>query len=534
MPRVRALEQRKKQTLLGDIRNVKHPVYKEIKTDSKRFTEFVSKLYGRAVFPGDDDYDTARREFNPAYPSFPKVIVFCLCLEDIRTCLGFAHDTKLQAVVRSGRHSLAGYSGCDGIVIDVSELNSISIDHTAMTVTVGAGCPFLRLNANLESFGYHLPGGGCPTVGVAGYMQGGGYGFTSREFGIHSDNVESFKMVLADGRQVTANEQVNSDLFWAVRGGTGNQFGILIETTYKIYELDKIWGIRLDWAISSHPENAAQALKVIQDQYIRKNDHDKLGFQTLITYDSEIDQQLRLIFLATFNGNQEAFDVTLQPLLDIPNCEQRLRLHDVYSKVDEGLLANHPDLPLEQITEVKAISQSTYIARDLSESEWREILDYIAIGTPNRYTMIDMEGYGGKINSVSPSESAFMHRDVTVDLFCDVFWIDEKDREQNRIWIQNFMHFMDKFSNGHSYQNYPSRDQKDWRWAYFGPYYPWLVYVKEKYDPANFFHYQQSITAEIDPQHKDEYLPVPFEEKDIVYEDEFIWQPKQHEAAEEK
>jgi len=88
----------------------------------------------------------------------------------------------------------------------------------------------------------HTPGGGCPDVCVGGYMQGGGYGFTSREFGMNCDNVVEFHMMLADGSIVVANPNQNRNLFWAVRGGTGNNFGVLLSVTYKLYSLYNVWG----------------------------------------------------------------------------------------------------------------------------------------------------------------------------------------------------------------------------------------------------------------------------------------------------
>lgn len=479
---------------------------------------FLHGVVGKVIFPGDPDYDAARTEFNPAFPEFPKIIVFCVCVADIRACLKLSQAIGMHAVARAGRHSLAGYSVCEGMVIDVSEINSVFVDVGNKQATVGAGIQFERFNANLQSYGLHVPGGGCPTVCVAGYMQGGGYGFTSREFGIHSDNVIEFTMVLADGRIVVASENQNADLFWAVRGGTGNQFGILVEVRYKLYELGKVWGIRLDWNTETHPQEAAQALATIQNAYIRSSEHNKLGFQTTMGQDAVALDGVRVMFLGLWTGDEAGFGEVLKPLLDIPGHQCMKRMHDHYATVDETLLADLPPIPNETYS---GLSQSRYFSRDLTVEEWSEIIRF-AQTAPNNYAMIDMEAYGGAINEYPVEKSAFIHRDVTVDFFCDVFWEhvdDEKARKENGDWLQSLMDFVDQFSNGHSYQNYPNRQQEDWRWAYFGKYYNTLQWVKAKYDPGNYFRYQQSISAEPDEAHAKDYAPLLFDDPNIVAED---------------
>ncbi len=90
-----------------------------------------------------------------------------------------------------------------------------------------------------------------------------------------------------------------------------------------------------------------------------------------------------------------------------------------------------------------------------------------------------------------------------MDLFCFLFFdTASNDQEKNRLWLISFYEFMTPYSNGHSYQNYPNRDQTDFQWPFWGPYYNQLVTIKEKYDPNNFFQYQQSIgkliNAEVD------------------------------------
>ena len=158
-----------------------------------------------------------------------------------------------------------------------------------------------------------------------------------------------------------------------------------------------------------------------------------------------------------------------------------------------------------------------YISRELTIADYYNILDFFKTA-PNKYAMVDMEGYGGKINTVDIGANAFIHRDVLMDFFCDTFFDDAThDREQNEIWLNSFFEFMGQYGNGHSYQNYPNRNQADFRWAYWGDYYSVLVDIKQKYDPNNLFRYQQSIGPEMKTKGNGQPV-ILFQNADIQYE----------------
>jgi FAD/FMN-containing dehydrogenase len=90
-------------------------------------------------------------------------------------------------------------------------------------------------------------------------------------------------------------------------------------------------------------------------------------------------------------------------------------------------------------------------------------------------------------------DSAFSHRNVDFDFCVDVFWQSENEQATMIAWMDRLMAIVAPYSNGHVYQNYPDPRLANWPWAYFGDAYPQLQQVKAKYDPNNFFSYQQSI-----------------------------------------
>ena len=131
-----------------------------------------------------------------------------------------------------GGHSYAGYSSCPGLVIDVSPLNAISVAGAAgasgrTPVTVGAGSKLIDVYSDLAAQGLLLPGGSCPTVGIAGLALGGGVGVFSRAYGLTCDQTASVEMVTADGVLRRCDPTQIEDLYWACRGGGGGNFGVV-------------------------------------------------------------------------------------------------------------------------------------------------------------------------------------------------------------------------------------------------------------------------------------------------------------------
>lgn len=458
-------------------------------------------IAGKIVLPGDPGYDEDRKDFDDLYPAYPQIIVYAASTSDIWWAIRYAQANNLHVAIRSGGHSTAGFSVSNGMILDLSMMNKVTVNAVDQIATVEVGCTFMSLNAELEKHGFHLPGGGCPTVAVAGYMMGGGYGFTSRTFGMNCDNVVQILMMKADGTFVIANENENADLFWAIRGGRGGNFGVLISITYKIHPLDTIYGIQIQWSLQDHMAEAAQALYVIQEKYLCNHQLPEMGIELAVITDNT-DKIKKLTFCATWVGDQTELDQAMQPLLGISGAVVTMRLHDRYSKVNEALLSNvEGGLPRD----IKAYSRCAYFARPLQASDYQDILQYYYDTAPNQYTIMAMECYGGKINQVAPSAMAFMHRNVLFDLFADGFFNEEtNDQEENKIWIEDLFTFLSQYTNGHSYQNYPNRLQLDWKWAYYGNQYSRLVEIKQKYDPENFFRYLQSIGNPTPEQTKSE------------------------------
>jgi FAD/FMN-containing dehydrogenase len=197
--------------------------------------------------PGQPGYAFAHELFSPQFDYLkPAGIAYCKRNSDVAACLSFVTKFKLRVRMRSGGHSYGGWSSVNnGLIVDVSEMNSMKFG--TKTVTVGTGIDLINFYGGLAARGKAVPGGSCPTVGIAGLTLGGGIGVLARIYGLTSDNLQSLDVVLADGSTVTCNSRSHSDLYWASRGGGGGNFGVATSMTFTTHDLRTLVLFFLIW-----------------------------------------------------------------------------------------------------------------------------------------------------------------------------------------------------------------------------------------------------------------------------------------------
>ncbi len=191
------------------------------------------RLGGAVLRPGEDGWDAARRSFNPLFDKrAPLAVARCATPEHVQACVELARASYLPVAPRSGGHSYAGYSVPEGgIVVDVGAMKGVEVKPDG-TAVVGAGARLIDVYAALAAAGRCLPAGTCATVGIAGLTLGGGIGVLGRKYGLTCDRLVSARVVTADGVLRTAAADSEPDLFWALRGGGGGNFGITTSFTF--------------------------------------------------------------------------------------------------------------------------------------------------------------------------------------------------------------------------------------------------------------------------------------------------------------
>src|SRR5262245_21579457 len=194
-----------------------------------------TRMRGQLLCPDDGAYDEARKLWNGMFDRRPALIARCAGVGDVMSAVNFARDRGLQPAVRGGGHSLPGHSVCDGgLVIDLSVMKGIRVDPATRTVRAQPGVKWVELDHETQAFGLSTTGGTVSDTGIAGLTLGGGLGWLSGKYGLTVDNLISADVVLADGRVLTASAKENPDLFWGLRGGSGN-FGVVTSFEYQLH-----------------------------------------------------------------------------------------------------------------------------------------------------------------------------------------------------------------------------------------------------------------------------------------------------------
>ncbi len=192
-----------------------------------------ARLSGRLLQPGDPGYGVARLGYNELNDGqLPAAVARCTAASDVQACLDAARGHGVPIAARSGGHSYLGYSVPNaGLVMDLRAMAQVQVRPDG-TVEVGAGARLIEVYAALAQAGRLLPAGSCPTVGVSGLTLGGGIGVLTRKYGLTCDRLVSAEVVTADSRVLTASEDCEPDLYWALRGGGGGNFGVVTRFTF--------------------------------------------------------------------------------------------------------------------------------------------------------------------------------------------------------------------------------------------------------------------------------------------------------------
>jgi FAD/FMN-containing dehydrogenase len=215
---------------------------------------------GPVIRPDSPQFGSAKAVFNTNFNGLSPAaaVVVPASQADVQKALAFAAANNLKVAPRGGGHSYVGASAANGaMVLDLRQLPG-GVDYDASTglVTVPPAASLYAMHQVLAAAGRGIPTGTCPSVGAAGHALGGGLGAHSRHAGLMSDALRSATVVLPGGQVVVASANSQPDLFWALRGGGGGNFGVTTSLTFATFPAGEVDAVNLDFA----PQSFAQVL----------------------------------------------------------------------------------------------------------------------------------------------------------------------------------------------------------------------------------------------------------------------------------
>lgn len=447
------------------------------------------RIAGTVLTADDPAYDETRKIWNGRFDRRPAVIVRCAKTADVPVALEVARRTGLPLSVRSGGHDYAGNSMCDdGLAIDLSQMNAVAVDGGSRTVRVGPGARWGAVDRETQAVGLATTGGTVSTVGVAGYTLGGGSGHLSRKYGLGLDNLLSAEVVTASGDIVQASARENADLFWGLRGGSGN-LGIVTSLELQLHEL---------------------GTEVLAGQIIYpfERSRDVLRLYRSFVADAPDDVQCYAFFirvppLPVFPAGSHgkvAIDLVVTCAGDLSDGEKRVAPLRALGTPILDTVAPMPYLAMQQAFDAGMASSNRWY----SKAHYLPALTDAAIDTivarvealPGDFTMVYLEAEGGAIGRVDRNATAFPHRDAEFLLHIFPGWTRAEDDGAIMEWARTFHRDMRPHGTGGVYVNMLGGDEQDGARSAYGANYDRLVELKRKYDPGNVLRMNHNVKPE--------------------------------------
>ena len=450
----------------------------------------LQELSSISVTPGTTAYQQYTKIYNPAFAfEHPAFVALPTSIEECQKCLAVASINKVPVAVRSGGHCFAGYStiGGNGFVISIVKMNDINWSDDATSVKIQAGASWNDVYTQMPD-NKLVVGGCCPSVGIGGYVLGGGYGLLSRRFGLASDNALSMTMVTANGeRVVNASPNQNSDLFWGLCGGGGGNFGVLVDVTFKTHPAPPSF----TWSSFNFrtQKESEIALKLIGNHV--KDIPDGLNVDMLI-YQSTGYNQLDVD--CVFSDSELANFPLVKGLKELVGSHlHKPTVYQYYRDLSTAYALRHGFVQFEG----QPVYMKGSFINDFPPTLASELINQDIPDDP--LGIIEFVHVGGQIATKNPSFSSYPHR--LAQFNCYTYGQFHRDKKSEWDIVFGFANKINSllitggYAKG-SYVNYMDRLLHDWAEKYYGSDYAKLCALKNEWNPVDnggSLHFLQEI-----------------------------------------
>ncbi|HEX6219960.1 MAG TPA: FAD-binding oxidoreductase, partial [Acidimicrobiia bacterium] len=395
--------------------------------------------------------------------------------------LEYARSSGLPVTARGGGHGVAGKAVADGgVVIDLSEMDDVHVDHRSKTARVGAGATWGQVDRETQAFGLAVTGGVDSRTGVAGLTLGGGVGHLARAIGLTVDNLISAEVVLADGQVVVASADDHPDLYWALRGGGGN-FGIVTSFEFRLHEI----GPEVMTAQAFYSMDQAGAVLTSYRDFMLAAPDEASCYALFINvppvepFPEEDHGKTTLALVGSYAGDVNDGEQTLAPLTEIGPSALSVLAPMPYAALQSSFDAGAPEGG-------RYYWKATYL--DGLPDELISLLAERVDPLPGAYSNVFIEPMGGEISRVEGSATAFAHRDAVFGLGISSGWSEADDDDAAVEWTRDLHSAIAPYGSGGVYPNYVDRNEEDRLGEVWGANRSRLQEIKQAYDPDEVFH----------------------------------------------
>ena len=442
---------------------------------------------GELVNREHESFNALRAVYNGSIDRSPAMIARCAGTADVISAINYARAEGLAVAVRSGGHSVAGNGTCDdGVLLDLTGMKGVRVDVKKRTARAGAGVLWGEYDRETQAFGLATPGGRVTTTGVGGFTLGGGYAWISAKYGLTCDNLISADVVTADGEFLTASEKENEELFWGLRGGSGN-FGVVTSFEFQCHPLGPIIaaGLLL-WPLAE----ANEKMRLWRD--FCESAPDELGTGCAILpaappeefVPTELHGKPVFGIIACWTGGADEGLEALQPLKGAGPA------------VD--LIGPMPYRAFQAMLDPFAppgwrnYHRGEHI-RELPDEAVDAFVGAAPVGL-HPMTQHIMFRNGGAIGRVKKGSTAATHRDAPYMYHPIACWDDPARDDEHIEWVRRASDALKPYATGGVYLNFTGEEVSGRvQTGFDADVWERLVALKDRYDPTNMFRFNQNI-----------------------------------------
>ncbi len=435
---------------------------------------------GRVIAPNDAMYDAARAVFYGGIDRRPRLIVQAKDVSDVSRVVSLARESGLELAVRSGGHSVAGYSVSEGgVVLDLRAMKALDIDSAGRTAWAETGLTAGEYTNATGAHGLATGFGDTASVGIGGITLGGGIGYLVRKHGLTIDDLLAAELVTADGQLVRVNTETHPDLFWAIRGGGGN-FGVATRFQFQLHEVDTIMGGMLILLATpeiiasfvAEAEAAREELSIIATV---------MKAPPMPFLPAEVHGKLIVMAKLVFAGDVEAGEHAIAPFRSLATPVVDMLKPMRYPEIYPPDQSNHP-----------VASIRTMFLEKIDRSVSQTIGEHLRASTA-QMAAIEIRALGGAMARVSANATAFAYRSSRIMVNIAAMYADPNEADVHNPWVDAFAKALRQDDGGAYVGFLGDEGEARVREAYPGATWEKLAAVKSRYDPSNLFRLNHNV-----------------------------------------